>query len=224
MPKQEIVTFWFRRDLRLKDNAALYHALKSGYQVLPIFIFDSNILNKLEDQTDARVTFIHQQLYLLKKELEEVYQSSLLTEYGDPFKTWEKISKDYTIKAVYTNHDYEPYAIKRDQQLADFFKTKKIGFNSFKDQCVFEKKEVLKDNGEPYVVFTPYKNKWLAKLKPFYYKPYPTEKYGFSNNPRVIFSTPSFPMTTGTPAYKSLTPYSPLRKAAHGNCFFKSFK
>ncbi|MFC5285356.1 cryptochrome/photolyase family protein [Pedobacter alpinus] len=177
MPKENIAIFWFRRDLRLTDNAGLYHALKSDFKVLPIFIFDSQILDKLEDKKDARVSFIHQELGLMKQDLEDKFESSLLIEYGQPSKIWNKLITNYDVKAVYTNHDYEPYAIQRDEEIKDFLASKNIDFFSFKDQCIFEKNEVLKDNGEPYVVFTPYKNKYLAQLKPFYYKSYPTEKY-----------------------------------------------
>lgn len=180
MLKENIVVFWFRRDLRLTDNAALYHALKSGYKVLPLFIFDSQILDKLTDKTDARVSFIHQELSLIKQELEDKFESSLLIAHGQPSQIWNNIINDYEVKAVYTNHDYEPYAIQRDQEIKEFLASQNIDFYTYKDQCIFEKNEVVKDNGEPYVVFTPYKNKYLAKLKPFYYKPYPTEKYTHS--------------------------------------------
>ncbi|HET8828667.1 MAG TPA: deoxyribodipyrimidine photo-lyase [Pelobium sp.] len=177
MVKEQIAIFWFRRDLRLDDNAALYHALKSGFKVLPLFIFDTEILDKLADRTDARVTFIHQQLSAIKNELEEKHGSSLLVLNGKPAEVWSSVLKDYNVCAVYTNHDYEPYAIKRDSDLKKYFERNEIEFHAYKDQCVFEKDEVLKDDGKPYVVFTPYKNKYLNKLKPFYYRAYPTEKY-----------------------------------------------
>lgn len=177
MAKQDIAIFWFRRDLRLKDNAGLYHALKSGLPVLPIFIFDTEILDKLEERNDARITFIHQEIEALKKYLEDKLESSLKVLHGSPIKIWENLIKEYPVKKVYTNHDYEPYAIKRDKKLATLLKEKDVEFYTYKDQCIFEKEEILKDNDEPYVVFTPYKKKWLAALKPFYYKAYPTKKY-----------------------------------------------
>lgn len=177
MSKQNIAIFWFRRDLRLDDNAGLYHALKSGYKVLPLFIFDTEILKQLHNKADARVTFIHQQLAEIKSELEEKYHASLLVLHGKPAEVWADILKSYQVSAVYTNHDYEPYAIKRDAGLKAFFEQSEIDFFTYKDQCVFEKDEILKDDGTPYVVFTPYKNKYLTKLKPFYYKAYPTKKY-----------------------------------------------
>ncbi len=180
MTKDKISIFWFRRDLRLEDNAGLYHALKSGVKVLPIFIFDTVILDKLVDKSDARVTFIHQELTALKEELENKYGSSLLVLHGNPLDLWKSLVEEYRPTEVYANHDYEPYAIKRDQELAYFFKDRDITFHTFKDQCIFEKSEVAKDDGNPYVVFTPYKRKWLTKLKPFYHKAYPIKKYGQS--------------------------------------------
>ena len=179
MSKQPIAIFWFRRDLRLHDNAGLYQALKSGLKVLPLFIFDREILDKLEDNDDARVTFIHQQLERMNEELKAL-KSSLLVKYGNPQEIWEQLIQEYDVKEVYINHDYEPYAKERDGHLQQFFNTKSIEFKTFKDQCVLEKGEVLKDDGKPYVVFTPYKRRWLDKLKPHHYEAYPTEKY-FNN-------------------------------------------
>ena len=179
MSKQPIAIFWFRRDLRLHDNAGLYHALKSGLKVLPLFIFDKNILDKLEDKDDARVTFIHQQLERMNKEL-KVFKSSLLVSYGNPDEIWEQLVKDYDVKEVYINHDYEPYAKERDGHLQKFFNTKSIEFKTYKDHSILEKGEVLKDDGKPYVVFTPYKRRYLDTLKPYHYEAYPTEKY-FNN-------------------------------------------
>lgn len=176
MAKEEIAIFWFRRDLRLNDNAGLYHALKSGFKVIPLFIFDQNILDQLEDQDDARVNFIYQQITQLKTEIQK-HNSSLLVKYGKPLEIWEALTKQFDIKAVYTNHDYEPYAEERDATLKSLFAKHEILFRTYKDQCVFEKDEVVKDDGKPYVVFTPYKRKWLEKLNDFYLKPYPSEKY-----------------------------------------------
>lgn len=168
--------FWFRRDLRLDDNAGLYSALKSGKPVLCVFIFDPAILDKLEDKNDARVTFIYDTIETLKKELEE-YGSSLLVLYDEVDKAWNKIIKAHSIDTVYTNHDYEPYAKKRDEAAEKILSKHNISFKTYKDQVIFEKNEVVKDDGKPYTVFTPYKRKWLEKLKPFYLKPYPSKKY-----------------------------------------------
>jgi len=167
---------WLRRDLRLQDNAALYHALKSGPPVLVLFIFDKNILQKLDDKKDARVTFIYETITKLKDELEKM-GSSLLVKYESPEKAWPAVLKAYDVKAVYANHDYEPYAIKRDDSFSEYLSSENIPFHTFKDQVIFEKAEVVKADGKPYTVFTPYYRQWLQKLDDFYVKSYPTEKY-----------------------------------------------
>jgi deoxyribodipyrimidine photo-lyase len=184
--------FWFRRDLRLEDNAGLYHALKAGFQVQPIFIFDKNILDDLEDKCDARVTFIHQQLERLNQEL-AAWGASLLVKYGRPHEVWTELASQQGIATVFTNHDYEPYALERDAAVKQLLETKGIGFKTYKDQVIFEKSEVTKDDGLPYTVFTPFSRKWLAKLESkmakmpaadgqevavsYYLKPYLTLKY-----------------------------------------------
>lgn len=161
------VVVWLRRDLRLHDNAALYHALKENSDVLPLFIFDTGILNNLEDRNDARVQFIHDSLSVLKAELEKL-GSSLLVLQGNPVE----IFKNLRPRSVYINHDYEPYAIERDNAVS-----KIVDLKSYKDQVIFDKDEILKDDGTPYTVFTPYSRKWKATLSPFYTKSYPVEKY-----------------------------------------------
>lgn len=163
---------WLRRDLRLQDNAALYHALRHQKEVLPLFIFDTTILDKLEDKADRRVDFIHQILTQLHQELSQL-GSTLLVLHGNPLNIWKELQP----KAVYTNHDYEPYAKERDEAVRKILETKNTVFQTFKDQVIFEKEEVLKDNGKPYTIFTPYSRKWKARLKDFYLKSYPTEKY-----------------------------------------------
>ena len=132
----EVNIFWFRRDLRLEDNAGLYHALKSENPILPLFIFDKNILDKLP-KDDARVTFIYQTIENLKKELHK-HGSDLLVKYGKPEKIWPEILKEYKIKEVYANHDYEPYAREREDNMAEFLTSEKIAFRTFKDQVIFE--------------------------------------------------------------------------------------
>jgi len=159
----EIVIFWFRRDLRLNDNAALYFALQSGFPVLPVFIFDTNILNELHDKKDKRVFFIHQQLKQIKSVLQEA-GSTLAVFHTTPLLAFANLSAEYSVKAVFTNHDYEPYAIKRDNEIKNFFAEKNIAFNSYKDQVIFEKHEVLKPGGTPYTVFTPYANAWKQRF------------------------------------------------------------
>lgn len=164
--------FWFRRDLRIADNAGLYHALKENKDVLPIFIFDTVILDALDDKADRRVDFIHQTISQLKLDLESS-GCSLLVLYGNPVELFTTLQP----KAVYTNHDYEPYARKRDEQVKSILEKRGIAFHTFKDQVIFEKDEVVKDDGTPYTVFTPYSKKWKARLTPFHIQDYPVEKY-----------------------------------------------
>lgn len=176
MHKSPVNIFWFRRDLRLHDNAGLYHALNSGNAVLCMFIFDKEILNDLEDKDDARVTFIYNQIEALDKQLHQ-HGSSMLVKYDEPLHAWKEIIKEYQVATVYTNHDYEPYAKHRDRAIAELLGQHNIGFKTYKDQVIFEGQEVVKDDKTPYTVFTPYKNKWLNNLKPFHLTSYPTEKY-----------------------------------------------
>lgn len=191
-----IAIHWFRRDLRLHDNAALYHALKSGNKVLPIFIFDKNILDDLIEgkqlQEDKRLIFIYNTIKKLKFKLNEL-GSDLKVYYGHPEEVWKSIISEYEVKSVFTNHDYEPYAIDRDAQIKTILAEKNIEFHTFKDQCIFERNEVLKDDGKPYTVFTPYSRKWKAKLNDLYLKSYPCEKYykSFNNNEIVQQNIPT---------------------------------
>lgn len=167
---------WFRRDLRLHDQAALYHALKSSVAVVPVFIFDSNILNDLEDKQDRRVAFIHAALHDMQQQLAAM-GSSLEVYHGTPQEVFAILLKRYRINAVYTNHDYEQYAIDRDTAIAALLQQHGATLHTFKDQVIFEKDEVVKDDGKPYTVFTPYSRKWKATLQPFYVKSYPVEQY-----------------------------------------------
>ncbi|MEQ3498689.1 deoxyribodipyrimidine photo-lyase [Tenacibaculum sp. SSH1-16] len=160
--EDKVSIFWFRRDLRLEDNKGLYEALQSGNKVVPLFIFDEDILESLP-KNDARVTFIYETLQNLDEELKK-HQSSLVVKKGKPLAIWKKLTEEFIIEAVYTNKDYEPYATKRDKEVEDFLVSKGIIFNAFKDQVIFEENEVLKNDGTPYTVFTPYKNKWLQNF------------------------------------------------------------
>ena len=162
--KPAIVLHWFRRDLRLEDNAALSAALQQELPVLPIFIFDTEILSKLERKNDRRVDFIHQVLEQLQQQLRKL-NADIEVLYCSPEEAFQQLLSKYAIKAVYTNHDYEPYAVQRDAQITDMLQAKGVAFHSFKDQVVFEKAEVVKDDGKPYTVFTPYSNKWKKTLK-----------------------------------------------------------
>lgn len=174
--QEAIFIFWFRRDLRLHDNAGLYHALKTGIPVLPIFIFDTDILSDLKNKKDIRVDFIYRTISNMQQQLHKM-GSTLYVLNGKPLDCFKKLTQQYKIAGVYTNHDYEPYACKRDDEIKSFLERCGIAFHTFKDQVIFEKSEVVKDNGAPYTVYTPYSKKWKEQLNEFYLKPYPTEKY-----------------------------------------------
>ena len=169
----KLVIFWLRRDLRLDDNVALFHALKSGLPVMPLFIFDKEILTTLPNN-DPRVGFIHQQLSRLNEQLHP-FGASIMVRHGSPMDVWKQIVEEWDVEEVYTNHDYEPYAIARDQSIGKMLGESGISLRTFKDQVIFEKDEVTKDNGTPYTVFTPFKKKWLFHLKEENYKSYPSE-------------------------------------------------
>ena len=176
---ENVNIFWFRRDLRLTDNAGLYYALKSTKPVIPIFIFDKNILNKLDNKEDRRVTFIYQTIQQIQEELDKS-GTTLQVYYDYPEKVFSDLLQKHTIEKVYANNDYEPYAIDRDKKVKDILQSAGALLFAFKDHVIFEKDEVTKDDGLPYTIFTPYSKKWKAKLNNFYLESYPTEKY-FSN-------------------------------------------
>ncbi len=173
---QTVNIFWFRRDLRLSDNAGLYHALKKGIPVIPIFIFDINILDKLEDKTDRRVEFIHAALEEIQKQLVAI-GSTLEVYYGSPLEVFKQLLCKYKIVTVFANHDYEPYALERDLAVAELLKQHYASLLTFKDQVLLEKAEVMKDDGNPYTVFTPYSRKWKSILTDFHLEPYLSKKY-----------------------------------------------
>ncbi|WP_373495395.1 deoxyribodipyrimidine photo-lyase [Aquiflexum sp.] len=160
---KKVSIFWFRRDLRLEDNTGLYYAYTQEKNILPLFIFDQNILDKLEDKQDPRVGFIHSHVCKLSEDL-KVYESSILVKYGKPLKIWEELLEEYEIENVYTNRDYEPYAEERDDAVKKLLKSKGIQFLDFKDQVIFEKEEIVNGSGEFYKVFTPYSKVWLEKF------------------------------------------------------------
>jgi deoxyribodipyrimidine photo-lyase len=177
--------FWHRRDLRIEDNAGLFSALKGPRPVQSVFIFDKHILDRLEDKDDARVTFIHQEIQRVSEELQEL-GSSLKVYYGDPVEVWPTIISNYDVEAVYTNRDYEPYALDRDAQVSDLLTSHEVPLHTFKDHVIFEQDEVLKKDGGPYTVFTPYKRRWLERLdsrswqekdQSYYMAAYPNERY-----------------------------------------------
>ena len=158
----KISIFWYRRDLRLEDNTGLFKALNENENILPIFIFDDSILDELPED-DARVNFIYKSLSKINKQLNN-HNASLQIFKGQIDEVWEKLVTTFDIQKVYSNKDYEPYAIKRDQKIKEFLNSKGIEMKTFKDQVIFEEDEIVKADGKPYTVFTPYKRKWLEKF------------------------------------------------------------
>lgn len=200
---KEVTVFWFRRDLRLDDNMGLYYAYNQEKNVLPLFIFDTDILNELDDKQDARVQFIHERVSLLHEELRE-YGGSILIQLGKPLEVFRKLTDEYNVSSVYTNRDYEPYAKKRDEQVRGYLVDRGISFFDFKDQVIFEKDEIMTDAGQHYKVFTPYSKNWRQKFNAskiqfvkldkrkkgfFQTKPFPVptlKNIGFEKSPLII--------------------------------------
>ena len=174
--KPDVNIFWFRRDLRLFDNAALYHALKSAKPVIPIFIFDRNILDNLEDKKDRRVAFIFNAISEIQQDLVKL-GSALEVYYGYPEKIFRQLTKKYAIETVFANHDYEPYATERDNNIRKLLKETNALLRTSKDQVIFEKNEILKADGTPYTIFTHYRKKWNSLLNDFYIASYPSIQY-----------------------------------------------
>lgn len=177
--KMEVAIFWFRRDLRFEDNTGLFNALTCGLSVLPIFIFDENILSDLKEghlTLDKRLIFIHKQLVSINQKLND-FGSSLVTYYGKPIEVWKEILAQYQVKKVFTNHDYEPYALERDSSVKSLLEHHMIEFITFKDQVYFEKDEIVKADGKPYTVFTPYSRRWKEKFHSLPFTFYESEKY-----------------------------------------------
>jgi len=182
---QKVNIYWFRRDLRFHDNTALHHALQNDTPLLPIFIFDKNILDKLEDQDDARVSFLQKRVHELKTVLEK-NTSSLRVFHSTPDKVFDALIKEYDIQEVYCNRDYEPYAISRDNSIEKKLKAVDASFYSFKDQVIFEKDEITSDSGNCYKVYTPYSRKWKGRYAEGSYQPLPDH----SQNKNWIQSEP----------------------------------
>lgn len=175
--KPEIAVFWFRRDLRADDNHALYNALISGNPVLPVFIFDTEILSQLEEKSDRRVNFIFQTLEAINREFQHNYQSGIQFYYGSPEEVFLEIINSYHVKSVFCNEDYEPYAIRRDAKVKAVLNEKGVSFLSFKDQVVFHKNDIVKKDGNPYTVYTPYSNAWLTKFRENSPEHFPSEEH-----------------------------------------------
>lgn len=175
--KTQISIFWFRRDLRLGDNHGLYKALISGNKVLPIFIFDTNILKQFSDKKDIRVDFIIQALQTINKELREKVGSSIEFFYGNPLDIFTELISKYNIVSLYLNEDYEPYAVKRDNDIKEFIEEKNVEVYSFKDNVIFHKDDILKKDGKPYTIYTPYSKVWLSKFNEIDIETYPSEEH-----------------------------------------------
>ena len=195
----KVSIFWHRRDLRLSDNAGLFHALKGENPLQSIFIFDTEILDKLEDKKDARVSFIHQELARVEEELNAL-GSSMKVYYGNPIEIWKEVLTDFDVAEVYTNRDFEIYAKERDEKVKNLLAQASIPFHTFKDHVLFEGGEVMKADGKPYTVFTPYKRKWLERLDSrfwesrgvsYYLASYPNEKYQANYHQTSAFQHPS---------------------------------
>ena len=193
--------FWFRRDLRLDDNVGFLEALKGEHPVLPIFIFDKEILNELPED-DARVTFIFETLQKMRDELQEKHGSSIALYHGKSETIWKQLLEDYKVDTVFTNHDYEPYALERDKKIKKLLEDQEVSFETFKDQVIFEKDEVVKGDGDPYVVYTPYKNKWQEvfdadkHLKIHYTSQYLENLIEHSRLPNISLSDMGFKKST----------------------------
>jgi len=210
--------FWFRRDLRLDDNVGLFHALNSTEEVLPVFIFDESILAELP-KDDARVTFIHELLSKIQEQL-ALQGKSLAVFHGKPVAVFKQLISEHSISTVYTNHDYEPYARKRDKEINQLLKEHGIDFKTSKDQVIFEKSDVVKDDGLPYVVYTPFSRKWKEKFKTISLPNYPSENlldkialhsYPFLSLTDIGFETSSIKITPFDVSDKLVDQYESTR-------------
>jgi deoxyribodipyrimidine photo-lyase len=188
MKRPRISIHWFRRDLRSVDNHGFHRALVEHGDVLPLFIFDTNILDRSDDRSDRRVDLIHRVLVQLKEELEK-HGGSLLVEQGAPITVWKRLLERFEITAVTTNHDHEPYATQRDAQIAELLRSHGITFQTYKDISIFERSEVIKPDGGPYTVFTPYAKKWRELFRPQLLDPFPSEEHL-----EKLFRTEALPM------------------------------
>ncbi|MBC2846185.1 cryptochrome/photolyase family protein [Winogradskyella flava] len=207
---EKVNIFWFRRDLRIDDNVGFYEALKGDHPVLPIFIFDSEILDKLP-KDDARVTFIHETLQEMRKTFQEEHGSSIAMHHGKPFEIYKQLMEDYHIDTVYTNRDYEPYAKERDDSIEKLLNDNDITFQTYKDQVIFEKDEVVKKDGDPYVVYTPYMRTWKEKFKTidleiFYTNSYLSNLIEHSRLPNLSLSDIGFEKSSQEIAPYEVTP------------------
>lgn len=207
---KKVNLFWFRRDLRLDDNRGFYEALKGKNPVLPIFIFDSEILDHLP-KDDARVSFICETLQNMRQTLQDDHNSSIALYLGKPEAVYKQLIKEYEIETVYTNHDYEPYATKRDNAIKALLEDHNIDFKTYKDQVIFEKNEVVKKDGKPYLVYTPYMRTWKEKFKTidleiFYTNSYLENLIAHSRLPNLSLSDIGFEKSSQEIAPYEVTP------------------
>ncbi|WP_421919390.1 cryptochrome/photolyase family protein [Marinifilum sp.] len=172
--EKNCILIWLRRDLRLQDNAAINQALQTNMKLLFYFNFDTEILDQLEDRKDARINYIHSKLQKINLELSKI-GSRLLVKYGSALHCISEVLKEYPIANIYANEDYEPFAIARDQACKDLCESQQVGFQLYKDQVIFKKKEILKKDGTPYTVYTPYMKKWRSVFNPKEHLPYSYE-------------------------------------------------
>lgn len=171
-----VVIYWFRRDLRLHDNHGLFQALHKNQNVLPLFIFDTNILKQLDNPKDARVNFIFETILQLKHQLEEK-GSTLLVRYGDPAEVIKNCTEEYRVRKIFANNDYETYGRERDEAINKFLRDCKIDFHLFKDHVIFEKNDILKPDGKPYTVYSYYMKHWKSVFQRQEHQFFPSEKY-----------------------------------------------
>ena len=177
--KSEVSIFWFRRDLRLEDNIGLMHALKTRENVLPLFIFDPEVFQRDEENRNVQVGFVHEALLSIKEKLETL-GSGLYVAAGEPLEVFKALMEKYHIFSVYANREYEPYTRHRDEVIADFLARHEVEFHTYRDHVLFEQDEIVKEDGEPYTVFTAYKQRFLRRLNQSMVVPAPISKYSYN--------------------------------------------
>lgn len=203
--RPEVNIFWFRRDLRLKDNHGLSKALRGSYPVVPLFVFDRNILDSCAPD-DGRVSFIHEQISQMKEELKS-WGGDLKVHYGTAEQAIKELQQKFYVKHLICNRDYEPYALTRDLAIKRLCEEHNIGFHQFKDQVIFEMDEIVKDDGKPYVVYTPYSKKWLKALETNPLTEYPVEKHKANLPPGDLGAMPTLEDMGFKPSAHKVLPY-----------------
>ncbi|TGE15405.1 cryptochrome/photolyase family protein [Hymenobacter elongatus] len=211
----KIVLFWHRRDLRLHDNAGLAVALQSGLPVVPLFIYDREILDQLPSRRDARVTFIYDEVERLGRQTEQA-GGTFLAFYGRPLEVFAQLVQHYEVAGVYTNEDYEPYAAVRDAAIAELIKPAGTEFRVFKDQVIFAKNEILSKSGTPPRVFGAYSKTWLAALRDEHLVPYPSTEHFVESNLMPLAEAAPRPTLEqmGFERYEQFVPAAELPAAA----------